>query len=81
MVVRMVLSEALRLLGWGILLGAVGLFFITRFVTAMLHGVSAYDPATLVGVALILVVVTIVAALVPALRAAMLDPIETLRAE
>jgi len=81
MVVRMVLSEALRLLGWGILLGAVGLFFITRFVTAMLHGVSAYDPATLVGVALILVVVTIVAALVPALRAAMLDPIETVRAE
>jgi predicted permease len=81
MVVRMVLSEALRLLCWGILLGAVGLFFVTRFVAAMLHGVSAYDPATLVGVALILVIVTIVAALVPALRAAMLDPIETLRAE
>jgi putative ABC transport system permease protein len=47
----------------------------------MLHGVSAYDPSTLVGVAATLVVVTILAAMVPALRAATLDPIEALRAE
>jgi ABC-type antimicrobial peptide transport system permease subunit len=47
----------------------------------MLHGVSAYDPSTLVGVAGTLVIVTILAALVPALHAATVDPIEALRAE
>ena len=81
MVVWMILEEALGLLGWGMVLGAAGLLFTTRFVTAMLHGVSAYDPLTLVAVAATLVIVTILAALVPALRAATLDPIETLRAE
>jgi predicted permease len=80
-VLGMILKEALVLLGWGIVLGAVGLFFTTRFVTAMLHGVTAHDPETLAMVAGVLVIVTIVAALVPAIRAARLDPIEVLRAE
>jgi ABC-type lipoprotein release transport system permease subunit len=47
----------------------------------MLHGVSAYDPLTLAVVAGTLVIVTILAAMAPALRAAGLDPIEALRAE
>jgi predicted permease len=81
MVLRMILKEALGLLVWGILLGAVALLFTTRFITAMLHGVSAYDPLTLAGVAGALVIVTILAAIVPAFRAATLDPIEALRAE
>jgi predicted permease len=80
-VLGMILREALVLLGWGTVLGAVGLFFTTRFVDAMLHGVTAHDPATLTMVAGVLIVVTILAALVPALRAARLDPIEVLRAE
>ena len=80
-VLRMVLKEALELLAWGLLLGAVALFFTMRFAAAMLHGVSVYDPSTLVGVVGTLVIVTILAAMVPALRAATLDPIEALRAE
>ena len=80
-VLRMILSEALALLGWGMLLGVLGLFFTTRFVESMLHEVSVYDPMTLAVVAATLVLVTILAAIVPALRAAKLDPIETLRAE
>jgi predicted permease len=81
MVLRMVLKEALRLLGWGLLLGAIALFFTTRFVGAMLHSVSPYDPLTLAVVAGTLTIVTILAAMPPALRAAGLDPIEALRAE
>ncbi len=80
-VLRMVLNEALRLLGWGMLLGVAGLLFANRFILAMLHGVSAYDPLTLAVVTGTLVIVTILAALVPALRASRLDPIEVLRAE
>jgi predicted permease len=78
---RMILSEALRLLAWGLLIGAVTLFFTLRFVTSMLHHISAYDPATLTFVVGTLSVVTILAALIPAVRASRLDPIETLRSE
>jgi predicted permease len=81
MVLRMVLREAFGLLSLGLLLGTVALLFTTRFVLAMLYGVSAYDPSTLAGVAGTLVIVTILAAMVPALRAATTDPIEALRAE
>jgi predicted permease len=81
MVLRMVLREAFGLLALGLLLGAIALFLTTRFVSAMLYGVSAYDPSTLAGVAGTLVIVTILAAMVPALRAATTDPIEALRAE
>jgi predicted permease len=80
-VLRMILKEALILLGWGMVLGAIGLFLTTRFVAAMLHGVSAFDPLTLAAVAGTLVIVTVLAAMVPAVRAATLDPIEVLRAE
>jgi predicted permease len=81
MVLRMIMNEALLLLVWGVALGAAGLFLTTRFVTAMLHDVSAYDPITLAGVVCTLALVTVLAAVVPALRAARLDPIESLRAE
>lgn len=80
-VLCMILKEALTLLGGGIALGSLVLYFATRFVTAMLHGVSAFDPLTLVAVAVLLTIVTIIAALVPALRAATVDPIQALRAE
>lgn len=80
-VLRMILKDALRLIGWGILLGAVGLFFATRLVATMLYKISAYDPRTLAGVAGALMIVTILVAVVPALRAAKLDPIEALRTE
>jgi putative ABC transport system permease protein len=80
-VLRMILGEALGLLAWGLVLGALGWWASMRFVAAMLHGVSAYDPATLVLVAGTLLLVTLLAAMIPALRAAMLDPAETLRTE
>lgn len=77
----MILGEALGLLGLGMALGTIGLLLSTRFVKEMLYNVSAFDPATLTLVAGTLLVVTLLAAIVPALRAAMLDPVETLRAE
>jgi predicted permease len=81
LVIRMVLREALTMLGWGLLLGAAVLVFATRLVTAMLHGVSAFYPLTVFSVVLLLTAVTVAAALIPALRAATVDPMEALRAE
>jgi len=80
-VLRMILREALGLLGLGMALGTIGLTLSTRFVKEMLYNVSSFDPATLTLVAGTLLVVTLLAAMVPALRAAMLDPVQTLRAE
>jgi predicted permease len=80
-VVRMILNEALRLVAAGILLGAVALLFVVRFVRDMLYGVSAFNPATLAGTVALLAAVAFLAALVPARRAASLDPMEALRLE
>jgi ABC-type lipoprotein release transport system permease subunit len=47
----------------------------------MLYGVSAFDPIRLVAITAVLAFVAIVASLLPALRAASIDPIRALRAE
>jgi putative ABC transport system permease protein len=65
-----ILRDALRMVSWGVLLGAIILVFAMRFVATMLHGVSAFDPLTLSSVLVVLVVVTLIAALIPAMRAA-----------
>ncbi|MGA8595998.1 MAG: ABC transporter permease [Bryobacteraceae bacterium] len=80
-VLRMILSEAFGLLGVGLLLGAAVLFFAIRFVQNMLFGVSAFDPITLAATLALLITVTLLASLPPALRAASVDPVQALRAE
>ncbi len=80
-VLRMILSEALCLLAAGVLLGGAALLFAMRFVQNMLFGISAFDPATWIGTLFLLALVAVAAALPPALRAASVDPIQSLRAE
>jgi len=80
-ILRMILSEAFGLLGAGVLLGAVALLFAVRFVQNMLFGVSAFDPVTLIATLTLLITVVFFAAVVPALRAASVDPIQALRSE
>jgi ABC-type antimicrobial peptide transport system permease subunit len=77
----MILSEALGLVGAGVLLGALALLIALRFVQNMLFGVSAFDPITLSATLILLLTVSVLAALPPALRAASVDPIQALRSE
>jgi ABC-type antimicrobial peptide transport system permease subunit len=81
LVIRMILREALAMVAVGIAVGALGLIFVGRLIKAMLHGVSAFDPLTLTAVAITLILVSFLAALFPALRAATVDPMEALRVE
>jgi putative ABC transport system permease protein len=80
-VMRLVLGQAAVTTGIGVLLGVVCSFILMRFLQSMLYEVSAADPLTFVGVALLLIGVALLAAYVPARRATKVDPIVALRYE
>jgi predicted permease len=78
-VVGMVLGEVGRIVIAGIALGVALSLGMTRLVTSFLFGVTPTDPATLATAALLLVLVGVAAAVVPARRASRLDPVAALR--
>ena len=75
----MILGKAAKLLAVGSLGTALSLAAASA-AGALLYGFQPRDPATLAGAALILAVVTIVASLLPSMRAAKVNPIDSLRA-
>ncbi len=80
-VVRLIGSTGLKLAIAGTVLGAVGAFALTRFLSGLLFGVSSMDAATFAAMAAVLVVVTMAACYVPARRASRVDPLVALRYE
>ncbi len=78
---RLVLSHAARWTLGGAALGLAGALAGTQLLKTMLFGVAERDPATLLAAALVLVVVALVAAWLPARRAAAVDPMTALRLE
>jgi predicted permease len=80
-VLRMVLWEGLRLALVGVLTGTVAALLLTRFMAKMLYGVSASDPLTFCGLAILLAAVAIAACYIPARRAASIEPMQALRTE
>ncbi|MGH7554832.1 MAG: FtsX-like permease family protein, partial [Longimicrobiales bacterium] len=80
-ILGMVAGEAGKVIAIGVALGALLALAATRLVAAFLYGVTANDPVTLVLSALTLAAVAMVAGLVPAWRAAAVDPMIALREE
>jgi ABC-type antimicrobial peptide transport system permease subunit len=80
-VVGRVAGKGLVLAGLGLVLGAAGALATTGLLRALLFGVEPSDPANLTLVGAVLLAVSGLAALLPALRASRVDPARTLRAE
>jgi predicted permease len=78
-VLSLVLRQALALAAMGIGLGAAGALLLTPVLKSQLFGVAAVDPITYVGVAFVLSLTAMCAALVPARRAMRVDPAQALR--
>jgi hypothetical protein len=78
---RSVLGSALRLVGLGVAIGLLAAFSLAQWIQSQLHGVTATDPATYVGVTVAVFAATAAAASIPARRASRVDPMVSLRAE
>ena len=80
-IARLVLTDVLRLAATGLVVALPVAFALTHLLRSQLFGVSPADPVTLAAVILLITIVALVAALVPARRAASVSPTEALRTE
>jgi predicted permease len=80
-VLRLVLSQGMSTAAIGVAIGIAGSLALTRTMQSLLFGVSATDPLTFAGVALLLALVAFLASYLPARRATRVDPMAALRCE
>jgi putative ABC transport system permease protein len=78
---KLVIRQGMLLALIGVGLGLAGALALTRVMRGLLFNMSATDPATFVGVALLLVAVALIASYIPARRATKVDPLQSLRQE
>src|SRR6185295_7087436 len=74
-IMRLVLGEGLNVTLIGLVIGVAGAFAATRLIQSQLFGVSRMDPLTIAAVAGVLLVISLLACLVPAMRTMKLDPL------
>jgi putative ABC transport system permease protein len=80
-VLVLVLGNAARMIGLGVVIGLTLALAFAQSVAAFLFGVEPRDPMTFGAVSLVLVLTAMVACVVPALRAVRVDPVEAFRNE
>ena len=80
-VLRLVLGHGARMALIGVAIGVGAALGLTRLMANQLFGVSAHDPLTFAGVAMLLIIVAVAACYIPARRALRVDPIIALRCE
>lgn len=80
-ILRLVMGKSLRLIACGTVVGLVTALVVSRVLSSLLFGIGSHDPVTFALMTLLLIAVALLATLVPARRAASVNPVEALRAE
>jgi putative ABC transport system permease protein len=80
-VLRLVVNQGMRPVFIGLVIGIASAFALGRLIESQLYDVSAHNPALLAGSTLLLAATALIACLLPARRAAHVDPIQALRTE
>jgi len=80
-ILRMVLANGISLVAVGLLIGGLVAFLTAPLISSLLLDVNPRDPATFVGIAIVLVLATLGASWIPARRATRVNPMEALRSE
>lgn len=80
-ILQLVLGRTFKLTAIGILAGLIAAFFLSRFLSSILFGITVHDPFTFVLVPLCLVAIALLAGYLPARRATRIDPVRSLRYE
>jgi putative ABC transport system permease protein len=78
-IMRLIVSEGIGIAILGVTVGLAGAFALSRVMDGLLVGISAHDPLTFAGGAIILLAVALVASYAPALRASRVQPLVALR--
>jgi predicted permease len=78
---RRILLQTLGLASFGIALGTVASWLLVRSAGGLLFGITPRDPATFLGMVVVLTIVALIAGYLPARRASQVDPMVALRAE
>jgi putative ABC transport system permease protein len=80
-IARLVLRQAAVLAAWGVSIGLLLALGLTRLLASAMYNLEAFEPATLLGLSMLLVGVTLAACTVPAVRATRSDPMLALQVE
>jgi putative ABC transport system permease protein len=80
-ILRLIVGQGLRFALTGVAIGVVLALWLTRLISSLLFGLRATDPLTHTVVALVLILAVLAASIVPARRAARIDPVTALRYE
>jgi putative ABC transport system permease protein len=76
---RLILEYSIRLTIIGLVIGMIATLVLTRYVSTFLFHVTSYDPITLIGMAMVIMLIALSASYLPAHRATRIDPITALR--
>jgi predicted permease len=80
-ILQLILARTFKLTALGILAGLIAAFFLSRFLSSILFGITAHDAVTFIAVPFCLIVIALLAGYLPARRATRVDPVTSLRYE
>jgi predicted permease len=80
-ILRLIVTEGMKPALIGLLLGIAGALALGRVLASFIYGIAAYDPLTFAAVAALLAAVALLASIIPAYRAARIEPTRALREE